>query len=98
MELEVSFSKVDFMKNDFDVDRFLQESCQKSGLHKLHKELGLYIKYLQSMIVDLVNNESNAIVNLSSHLKILQNQFDNLSTPLGQFREEILVRTDLKYY
>lgn len=87
----MSFSKDVFMKDDFDVDRFLQESCQKSGLHKLHKELGMYIKYLQSMIVDLVNNESNAIVNLSSDLKILQNKFNNLSTPLGQFREEILV-------
>lgn len=92
MELDISFSKDVFMNENFDVDRFLQESCQKSGLHKLHKELGTYIKYLQSMIVDLVNNESNAIVNLSSDLKVLQNKFDSLSTPLGQFREEILVR------
>lgn len=91
MEVDVSFSKDVFMKDDFDVDRFLQESCQKTGLHKLHKELGTQIKCLQSMIVDLVNNESNAIVNLSSDLKVLQNKFDNLTTPLGQFREEILV-------
>lgn len=92
MNIDVSFSKDVFTKDDFNVDRFLQESCQKSGLHKLHKELGMYIKYLQSMIVDLVNNESNAIVNLSSDLKCLQNKFDNLSTPMGQLKEELLVR------
>lgn len=92
MELDISFSKDVFSREEFNVDRFLQESCQKSGLHKLHKELGIYIKYLQSMIVDLVNNESNAIVNLSSELKLLQNNFSSLQTPLGQLREELMVQ------
>lgn len=93
MDIDVSFPKDVFTKDDFDVDRFLQESCQKSGLHKLHKELGVYIKYLQAMIVDLVNNESTAIVHLSSELKVLQNKFEDISRPLGQLHEEFLVRS-----
>lgn len=71
------------------MDLFLQKFCSKTGLHKLHKELGLYIKYLQSLMIDIVNAESSAIVNLSSELKVLQNKFFNIANPLGQFKEEV---------
>lgn len=42
-------------------------------------------------MIDIVNAESSAIVNLSSDLKILQNKFANITTPLGQFKEEVTV-------
>lgn len=49
-------------------------------------------------MIDIVNAESGAIVNLSSDLKILQNKFANISLPLGQFKEEVSVINKYQKY
>ncbi|KAK7504893.1 hypothetical protein BaRGS_00003921 [Batillaria attramentaria] len=88
------FDKEEFMKKDFDVDKFVIECRKRVPLETLRDDLGVYLKILKSAMIELINKDYADFVNLSTNLVGMDKAISNLTVPLGQLREEVLsVRT-----
>lgn len=79
------------LKKIFDVDAFLKEHRKNVSLEKMRDDLGVYLKILRSAMIELINKDYADFVNLSSDLIGLDKAINNLETPLGQLKEEVLV-------
>ncbi|XP_028844778.1 conserved oligomeric Golgi complex subunit 2 [Denticeps clupeoides] len=84
------FDKDEFMKDDFDVDRFVSECRKRVQLEELREDLELYYKLLKTAMVELINKDYADFVNLSTNLVGMDKSLKQLSVPLGQLREEVL--------
>uniref|UniRef100_A0A8D2BD79 Conserved oligomeric Golgi complex subunit 2 n=1 Tax=Sciurus vulgaris TaxID=55149 RepID=A0A8D2BD79_SCIVU len=84
------FDKDEFMKEDFDVDRFVSDCRKRVQLEELRDDLELYYKLLKTAMVELINKDYADFVNLSTNLVGMDKALNQLSVPLGQLREEVL--------
>ncbi|XP_051158118.1 conserved oligomeric Golgi complex subunit 2 [Leptopilina boulardi] len=84
------FSEENFIQAIFDVDNFLQEHKKNVSLEKMRDDLGIYLKILRSAMIELINKDYADFVNLSSNLIGLDKAIENLESPLGQLREEVM--------
>ncbi|KAK7104007.1 hypothetical protein V1264_018785 [Littorina saxatilis] len=88
------FDKEEFMKKDFDVDKFIIDCRKRVPLETLRDDLAVYLKILKSAMIELINKDYADFVNLSTNLVGMDKAIGNLTVPLGQLREEVLsVRT-----
>nr|XP_034193274.1 conserved oligomeric Golgi complex subunit 2 [Osmia lignaria] len=87
---DLCFSELDFIQQNFNVDTFLQEHRKNTKLETMRDDLGIYLKLLRSAMIDLINRDYTDFVNLSSNLIGLDKAINNLQTPLGQLKEEIM--------
>lgn len=88
------FDKEEFMKKDFDVDKFIIDCRKRVPLETLRDDLSVYLKILKSAMIELINKDYADFVNLSTNLVGMDKAINNLTVPLGQLREEVLsVRT-----
>uniref|UniRef100_A0A3P8USC0 Conserved oligomeric Golgi complex subunit 2 n=1 Tax=Cynoglossus semilaevis TaxID=244447 RepID=A0A3P8USC0_CYNSE len=85
------FDKDVFMKDDFDVDQFVSECRKKVQLEEMREDLELYYMLLKTAMVELINKDYADFVNLSTNLVGMDKALNQLSVPLGQLREEVLV-------
>ncbi|KYO18775.1 conserved oligomeric Golgi complex subunit 2 isoform X1 [Alligator mississippiensis] len=84
------FDKDEFMKPDFDVDRFVSDCRKRVQLEELRDDLELYYKLLKTAMVELINKDYADFVNLSTNLVGMDKALNQLSVPLGQLREEVM--------
>ncbi|XP_076757318.1 conserved oligomeric Golgi complex subunit 2 isoform X1 [Xylocopa sonorina] len=87
---ELCFSETDFIQENFNVDTFLQEHRKNTKLETMRDDLGVYLKLLRSAMIDLINRDYTDFVNLSSNLIGLDKAINDLQTPLGQLKEEVM--------
>ncbi|XP_012154562.1 conserved oligomeric Golgi complex subunit 2 [Megachile rotundata] len=87
---DLCFTDLDFIQPNFNVDTFLQEHRKNSKLETMRDDLGIYLKLLRSAMIDLINRDYTDFVNLSSNLIGLDKAINNLQTPLGQLKEEVM--------
>ncbi|RZF40632.1 hypothetical protein LSTR_LSTR007515 [Laodelphax striatellus] len=87
---ELCFSSNDFTRESFSVDNFLQEHRNKANLERMRDDLGVYLKVLRSAMIDLINKDYTDFVNLSTNLTGLDKAIDNIQTPLGQLKDELM--------
>lgn len=81
------------LQKNFNVDTFLQEHRKNIKLEAMRDDLGLYLKMLRSAMIDLINRDYTDFVNLSSNLIGLDKAINDLQVPLGQLREEVMVKS-----
>lgn len=81
-------------QENFDVDTFLQDHRKNGKLETMRDDLGMYLKLLRSAMIDLINRDYTDFVNLSSNLIGLDKAINDLQVPLGQLREEVMVRIE----
>ncbi|XP_043798151.1 conserved oligomeric Golgi complex subunit 2 isoform X2 [Apis laboriosa] len=87
---DLCFSEIDFIQQNFNVDAFLQEHRKNTKLETMRDDLGIYLKLLRSAMIDLINKDYIDFVNLSSNMIGLDKAINDLQTPLGQLREEVM--------
>lgn len=83
-----------YLQDDFSVDNFVRihQAADSGGLESLRDDLGVYLKILRNAMIELINRDYADFVNLSTNLTGLDRLIEALKTPLGQLREEVLVR------
>ena len=69
----------------------MHQAAGSGSLETLRDDLGVYLKLLESAMMDLINRDYADFVNLSTNLTGLDRLIEALRTPLGQLREEVLV-------
>ncbi|EDO48495.1 predicted protein, partial [Nematostella vectensis] len=90
------FTREDFMKSTFSVDGFVSDCKRNVSLEVLKTDLDEYLKALKHALIELINQDYADFVNLSSNLVGMDKGISNLSVPLGQLKEEVLmIRTEL---
>lgn len=63
----------------------------------MRDDLGIYLKLLRSAMIDLINRDYTDFVNLSSNLIGLDKAINDLQAPLGQLREEVMVKWKIMF-
>lgn len=81
------------MQDNFSVDGFLHDHRNAGSLETMRDDLGVYLKVLRSAMIELINKDYADFVNLSANLIGLDKEINNIQTPLGQLKEEVLVST-----
>ncbi|MCI4376177.1 hypothetical protein PGIGA_G00185360 [Pangasianodon gigas] len=84
------FNKDEFMKDDFDVDKFVADCRKRVQLEEMRQDLEHYYRLLKTAMVELINKDYADFVNLSTNLVGMDKALNQLSVPLGQLREEVL--------
>uniref|UniRef100_A0A8C9UPG4 Conserved oligomeric Golgi complex subunit 2 n=1 Tax=Spermophilus dauricus TaxID=99837 RepID=A0A8C9UPG4_SPEDA len=80
-----------FQSTYFDVDHFVSDCRKRVQLEELRDDLELYYRLLKTAMVELINKDYADFVNLSTNLVGMDKALNQLSVPLGQLREEVLV-------
>ncbi|CAG2166458.1 unnamed protein product [Oppiella nova] len=83
-----SFSRQDFASDLFSIDSFLKTNRSKVSLEQLKDDLSSYLKVLKTSMVELINEDYNDFVNLSTNLMGFDKAINNLSQPLIQLRDQ----------
>ncbi|ELU10240.1 hypothetical protein CAPTEDRAFT_184924 [Capitella teleta] len=83
------FNKEEFMRPDFNVELFIVECRRRVQLETLRDDLALYLKILQSAMIELINKDYADFVNLSTNLVGMDKAINTLVTPLDQLKSEI---------
>jgi len=92
----LSFSREDFLVDDFSVDSFLAKVTAVNGtedasLERIRDDLGIYLKVLRSSMIELINQDYADFVNLSTNLVGLDQSIDNeLAQPLRNYRDQVV--------
>ena len=55
-------------QDNYDIDKFLSDVRRHHSLDTLREDLSVYMKILQSALVELINRDYADFVNLSSNL------------------------------
>ncbi|KAG7333833.1 hypothetical protein KOW79_002240 [Hemibagrus wyckioides] len=84
------FNKDEFMKDDFDVDKFVADCRKRVQLEEMRQDLEHYYRLLKTAMVELINKDYADFVNLSTNLVGMDKALNQLSVPLGQLREEVM--------
>ncbi|TRY96035.1 hypothetical protein DNTS_016550 [Danionella cerebrum] len=64
------FDKDDFMKDDFDVDKFVADCRKHVQLEEMREDLEQYYRLLKTAMVELINKDYADFVNLSTNLSL----------------------------
>ncbi|XP_077290778.1 conserved oligomeric Golgi complex subunit 2 [Arctopsyche grandis] len=84
------FNRNHFIGDNFSVDVFLHNHRNAASLETIRDDLGIYLKVLRSAMIELINKDYADFVNLSANLIGLDKEINNIQSPLGQLREEVL--------
>jgi hypothetical protein len=76
----------------FDVDRFLLSRASHSSLPELRAELREYQAKLKSELVQLINDDYESFISLSTDLRGEGARLERIKFPLNGIRAEIAVR------
>ncbi|WAR18458.1 COG2-like protein [Mya arenaria] len=85
------FDKDEFMKPDFNVDKFVLECRRRVQLEDFRDDLSVYLKILRNAMIELINKDYADFVNLSSNLVGMDKAIGSLTKPLDQLKNEVLV-------
>ncbi|KAI8336861.1 oligomeric golgi complex component, COG2-domain-containing protein [Choanephora cucurbitarum] len=77
-----------FTASQFDPDAFLS-SRRHLGLERMKTELNNHLKLLKSELVELINRDYQDFINLSTNLKGVDKQIEQLKTPLTSMETQI---------
>ncbi|XP_067943621.1 conserved oligomeric Golgi complex subunit 2-like [Watersipora subatra] len=86
---KLCFNKDEFIKVDYDIDKFLADARRHSSLEILREDLSVYMKILQSALVELINRDYADFVNLSSNLVGMDKIISNIKDPLNTFKGQV---------
>jgi conserved oligomeric Golgi complex subunit 2 len=76
---------------NFDVERFLLSRVKYADLSDLRTELREYLGALKEELVQLINDDYEAFISLSTDLRGEGRTLERLQKPLGDLRERVLV-------
>ncbi|KAI8377835.1 uncharacterized protein BYT42DRAFT_614487 [Radiomyces spectabilis] len=77
-----------FQAPQFDPDHFLS-SRRHLGLERLKKELNEHLRFLKAELVELINEDYQDFINLSTNLKGVDKAMDDLQRPLAQMGNQV---------
>lgn len=79
-----------FTAADFDPDTFLS-SRRHLGLERMKTELNTHLKSLKTELVELINRDYQDFINLSTNLKGVDKDIEDLKTPLKNMEIQVKV-------
>jgi hypothetical protein len=79
-----------FTATEFDPDAFLS-SRRHLGLERMKIELNTHLKSLKTELVELINRDYQDFINLSTNLKGVDKDIEDLKTPLANMESEVKV-------
>lgn len=79
-----------FTATDFDPDTFLS-SRRHLGLERMKTELNTHLKSLKTELVELINCDYQDFINLSTNLKGVDKDIEDLKTPLKSMEMQVKV-------
>lgn len=79
-----------FTATEFDPDTFLS-SRRHLGLERMKTELNTHLKSLKTELVELINRDYQDFINLSTNLKGVDKDIEDLKTPLANMEVEVKV-------
>ena len=82
------FTAEDFADDSFSIDSFLKTSRSKVTLEQLKDDLNSYLKLLKISMVELINEDYNDFINLTTNLMGFDKSINNLSQPLVKLRDQ----------
>jgi len=85
-----------FTAETFNVEEFLL-SRSRTSLPDLRTELREYLAKLKEELVKLINDDYEAFISLSTDLRGEGTRLERLKMPLGDLREQVLVRQCFPY-
>ncbi|CAO3608383.1 unnamed protein product [Mucor fragilis] len=77
-----------FTAPDFDPDTFLS-SRRHLGLERMKAELNTHLKQLKTELVELINRDYQDFINLSTNLKGVDKDIEELKTPLADMEIQV---------
>ncbi|RCI01356.1 Conserved oligomeric Golgi complex subunit 2 [Rhizopus stolonifer] len=77
-----------FTAQEFDPDTFLS-SRRHLGLERMKTELNTHLKLLKSELVELINRDYQDFINLSTDLKGVDREINDLKTPLSSMESQV---------
>ncbi|UJR08723.1 hypothetical protein I4U23_012980 [Adineta vaga] len=84
------FDRDELSKTDFNVDAFVVKYKREVGLEKLRDDLDLFLRVLQSNMVDLINRDFADFLNLSTNLVGFDKSITTLKNPLSAMKVDIM--------
>jgi hypothetical protein len=81
-----------FTAPEFDPDIFLS-SRRHLGLERMKTELNTHLKLLKTELVELINRDYQDFINLSTNLKGVDRDIENLKSPLADMQIQVKVNT-----
>lgn len=82
------FTAQDFADDSFSIDSFLKTSRSRVTLEQLKDDLNSYLKLLKASMVELINEDYNDFINLTTNLMGFDKSINNLSQPLIKLRDQ----------
>lgn len=82
-----------FTAPEFDPDSFLS-SRRHLGLERMKTELNTHLKLLKTELVELINRDYQDFINLSTNLKGVDKDLENLKSPLANMQVQVKVNTN----
>lgn len=79
-----------FTAPDFEPDIFLS-SRRHLGLERMKAELNTHLKQLKTELVELINRDYQDFINLSTNLKGVDKDIEELKTPLADMEIQVKV-------
>lgn len=79
-----------FTATEFDPDTFLS-SRRHLSLERMKTELNTHLKSLKSELVELINRDYQDFINLSTNLKGVDKDIEDLKTPLSNMEVQVKV-------
>jgi hypothetical protein len=79
-----------FTAPEFDPDTFLS-SRRHLGLERMKTELNTHLKLLKTELVELINRDYQDFINLSTNLKGVDRDIENLKAPLANMEVQVKV-------
>lgn len=86
-----------FTAPDFDPDTFLS-SRRHLGLERMKAELNTHLKQLKTELVELINRDYQDFINLSTNLKGVDKDIEELKTPLADMEIQVKVGKQSRIY
>lgn len=86
-----------FTATDFDPDTFLS-SRRHLGLERMKAELNTHLKQLKTELVELINRDYQDFINLSTNLKGVDKDIEELKAPLADMEIQVKVGRQRRVY
>ncbi|CAF1495902.1 unnamed protein product [Adineta steineri] len=84
------FDRDELSTVEFNVDAFVVKYKREVGLEKLRDDLDLFLRVLQSNMVDLINRDFADFLNLSTNLVGFDKSITTLKNPLTVMKMDIM--------
>ncbi|ESN96005.1 hypothetical protein HELRODRAFT_95171 [Helobdella robusta] len=83
------FNKEEFMKITFNVEHFVVDCRRHTTLDILRNDLHMYLKILESAMVELINKDYADFLNLSTNLVGMDKMINSLIQPMNKMKSDI---------